>query len=111
LFKKIDAVSYSRRSRMLKEAEDYAVRLLMSKFSESEAELLARDLVKRYSTHGFVIDSEECKRLGASLDENETRKYVGLHASAPKTPDLAKAVDDLYNAVSSGTALGKLVPI
>jgi hypothetical protein len=113
LFEKIDAVSYSRTSRMLKEAEDYAVRLLTKRrFKADDAAAIARDLVKRYSTHEFVIDIDECKRLGTRYDEEgkEKSERVGLHAKAPATPELQDAIETLYGEVGSVFALGRIVP-
>jgi hypothetical protein len=111
LFEKIDSVSYSRHSRMLKEAEDYAVRLLArGKYTREEAEAIARDLVKQYSTHEFVIDLDECKRVGIIRDDDgrETRR-VGLQAKGPETPDIAATMETLYSGIGKLTALGKLV--
>ena len=111
LFEKIDAVSYSRHSRILKEAEDYAVRLLVRrKFTRQEAEAISRDLVKQYSTHEFVIDLEECERIGIIRDDDgrETRR-VGLHAKEPANIDIAAAIETLYNGICKKIALGKLV--
>ena len=111
LFEKIDAVSYSRHHRMLKEAEDYAVRLLIGRrFPRDEAEALARDLVKQYSTHEFVIDLEECKRLGIMRDDDgkEVRR-VGLHAKGPADLAVVEAVETLYNLIGDTLALGRIV--
>ncbi|HEX3147141.1 MAG TPA: hypothetical protein VHR66_03610 [Gemmataceae bacterium] len=111
LFEKIDAVSYSRHSRMLKEAEDYAVRLLVAKkYRRVEAEAIARDLVKQYSTHEFVIDIEECSRIGIVRDEDgkETRR-IGLHAKLPKNAQIGAEIEKLYRDIGDVTALGKLV--
>jgi hypothetical protein len=111
LFEKIDSVSYSRHSRMLKEAEDYAVRLLVRrKFSRVEAEAIARDLVKQYSTHEFVIDLEECKQLGIIRDEDgKELRRVGLHAEGPATPEIAQALEVFYSGgIGKLTAWGRL---
>jgi hypothetical protein len=114
LFEKIDAVSYSRRSRMLKEAEDYAVRLLVRRrFQKPEAEALARDLVKRYSTHEFVIDLDECKRLGTMYDDEgrEKTQRVGLHAKGPASKEVTDAIEVLYNVIGDTLAIGRIVPL
>lgn len=112
LFEKIDAVNYSRQSRVLKEAEDYAVRLLMKKFPKNDAEGIARALVTRYATHEFVIDVEECQTIGMTHSQDvKDKKPLKLHAALPDKPDVAKAVEDLYNAITGVTALGKLVPV
>jgi hypothetical protein len=117
LFEKIDSVSYSRHSRMLKEAEDYAVRLLIRcklpndrKLQRDQAEAIARDLVKQYPTHEFVIDLEECKRIGIMRDDDGKEKLrVGIHAKGPIAGDMAVAMETLYNSIGDMTALGKLI--
>lgn len=113
LFEKIDSVSYSRHNRMLREAEEYAVRLLLKGGSErAEAEAIARDMVKLYPTHEFVIDLDECKRIGIirNDDGKETRR-VGLRAIGPATPGINSALESLYNSIGNTCALGKLVEI
>jgi hypothetical protein len=74
---------------------------------------LARDLVKRYSTHEFVIDIAECKRLGITYDEEgrEKAQRVGLHAKGPANSDVANAIESLYNSIGTTLALGKIVPL
>lgn len=114
LFEKIDAVSYSRLSRSLKEAEDYAVRLLTRRrFQSGDAEAIARDLVRRYSTHEFVIDLDECKRIGTIYDEEgkEKSSRVGLHAKGPANADIANAIEQLYSVIGNSLALGRIVPM
>jgi hypothetical protein len=111
LFEKIDAVSYSRHSRMLKETEDYAVRLLVQRnFNRQEAEAIANDLVKLYSTHEFVIDLDECKRIGIIRDDDGREvERVGLHAKGPDNASVAAAMESLYYGIGQTTALGRLV--
>lgn len=110
LFEKIDAVSYSRRSRMLREAEDYAIRLLVHRFSREEAAAIAHDLVTKYPTHEFVIDLQESARLGVIYDDDGKEKSrVGLHAQAPKSADVSKAIEKLYLAIHDHIVFGKLV--
>jgi hypothetical protein len=50
LFEKIDSVRYSRQSRRLQEAQDYAERLLRPRFNEGNAKAIAQDLVRKYPT-------------------------------------------------------------
>lgn len=59
LLDKIDTVHYTQQSRILKEAEDYAIRLLQAKYGQERAEQIARRLVNNYPEHGFVINREE----------------------------------------------------
>jgi hypothetical protein len=63
LIDKIDTVHYTEQSRMLKVAEDYAVRLLQPKYSPSKAMRIAGDLVNKYPEHGFVIGIEEAGEM------------------------------------------------
>lgn len=67
LLEKIDTVHYSQQARVLKEAEDYAVRLLERSGVYADAprkttEIPAR-LVNRYPDHSFVIDREEAAQF------------------------------------------------
>ena len=59
LFEKIDAVRFTRMSRLLRVGEEYAVRLLQPRFSESDARLIASELVNSYPEHGFPVNNEE----------------------------------------------------
>lgn len=62
LVEKIDAINITERSRDLKVAEDYAFRLMNEAgYRYNVAKRIARELVERYSTHGFVIDRSEAK--------------------------------------------------
>lgn len=111
LFEKIDSVSYSRHYRMLKEAEDYAVRLLVrGGVSREDAEAISRDLVKLYSTHEFVIDLDECKRIGIIRDdEGREVRRVGLRAKGAENASVSDALEVLYNGLGSVCALGRLI--
>src|SRR6185436_18404312 len=61
LLEKIDTVDYVKKSRELKVAEEYAMRLMMPNYQLTEAKTIARRLVELYPTHGFVIDREEAE--------------------------------------------------
>lgn len=81
LLEKIDTVHYTQQSRVLKEAEDYALRLLTaSGLYPSPRDVVAR-LVNRYSDHGFVIDREEACEF--------------LHVVPPTNEDAANAMQAL----------------
>jgi hypothetical protein len=58
LVEKIDTVHYMKLSRMLKEGERYALRLLRQEYP-ARAEEIAERLVSKYLSHGFVIGYEE----------------------------------------------------
>lgn len=62
LIDKIDTVDYTEQSRMLKVAEDYAVRLLQPKYDRGRAKRIAGDLVNNYPEHGFAIGIEEAQK-------------------------------------------------
>jgi hypothetical protein len=59
LLEKIDTVHLTQQSRILKVAEDYAVRLLATKYGQFRAQMIASHLVNHYSEHRFVIDRDE----------------------------------------------------
>src|SRR3954467_14174828 len=59
LLEKIDTLDYTRKSRELKVAEEYAIRLMRPTYKAVKAKRVARQLVEKYPTHGFVIDSYE----------------------------------------------------
>lgn len=74
LLDKIDTVHYSKSARLLKVAEEYAIRLLQWHYPRGEAEQIARHLVNSYPEHGFVIDRDEASsflNLGDLTDEQE----------------------------------------
>ncbi len=67
LFEKVDVVHYSSMSRALKEAEEYARRLLEARYPALKAKEVAHRLVETYPEHGFVIDILEANRLDQNL--------------------------------------------
>ena len=67
LIENIDAVHYTQMARVLRVAEEYAIRLLSSKHTEEEARKIAQSLVEEYPEHGFVIDSDEAKKIGLKV--------------------------------------------
>jgi Serine dehydrogenase proteinase len=64
LLENVDVVHYTQRARLLKVAEEYAIRLLRSEYPKETAENIARTLVEKYPQHDFVIDAEELIRIG-----------------------------------------------
>ncbi|VTR92169.1 protein : Uncharacterized protein OS=Desulfotomaculum acetoxidans (strain ATCC 49208 / DSM 771 / VKM B-1644) GN=Dtox_3727 PE=4 SV=1: SDH_sah [Gemmata massiliana] len=104
LFEKIDAVRYSRMSRVLAIAEQYATRLLQPKYSEQSARQIAQDLVKHYPSHGFVINREEAKRVG----NRQGRVNGGLQIAKP-SEKLEAIMSRLYGQLNGSiTAIGPL---
>jgi hypothetical protein len=82
LYEKIDTVHYTQMSRILKVAEEYAVRLLLPYHSIGKAKAIARHLIEHYPAHDYVIDREEA----AAND---------LPVVAP-SPAVAQAFDRIY---------------
>jgi hypothetical protein len=93
LFEKIDTVHYTQVSRVLKEAEEYAVRLLIPKYSLRDAQRIARHLVEHYPVHDFVIDRDEAEEFGLEIADLE-----------PQTAELLNEISDNLVGV---TALGR----
>jgi hypothetical protein len=103
LLEKIDTVDYTKKSRELKVAEEYATRLMRVKYDEGTARDIARKLVENYPTHGFVIDSEEASTESASMMDFGT----GLKTSLIP-PSLAGPLDDIMPYLHTITAIGRI---
>ena len=86
LLENIDAVHYTRLSRILKVGREYAKRLLLPQYSRN-AEDIAHKLVEEYPEHGFVIDRDEADR-------------IGLRTTRPR-PELSEILDELCVALAS----------
>lgn len=97
LLEKIDTVHYAKQSRVLKVAEDYAVRLLEPTHGQRAARHIADRLVNGYSEHGFVIDRQE---MGA---------LMGRHL-APKdhVKDAVQRLDECLLEDAPLVAIGRL---
>ena len=67
MFEKIDTVHFTQMSRVLKEAEEYAVRLLKPRYDPDVAKQIASRLVEKYPEHGFCIDAQEAISLGLEI--------------------------------------------
>lgn len=106
LLDKIDTVEYTRKSRELKVAEDYAVRLMMSNYGIDVAKRIARQLVERYATHGFVIDRREA-RLYQQLTTEETFG-LGLKVDRP-SPRAEKLFTELIPFLHGQTIIGRIL--
>ena len=64
LLEKIDIVQYTQMSRILKVAEQYAIRLMSRHYPSPKAEKIASILVEQYPEHGFLIDRDEARSIG-----------------------------------------------
>lgn len=71
LLDKIDTIHYAKQSRLLRVAEDYAIRLMMPRVPKERARQIADQLVKKYPEHGFVIDRKEAKELLDIVDHSD----------------------------------------
>ena len=82
LLKNIDSEDYTRKSRNLKIAEEYAGRLISKSAVPNETAVkIARKLVENYPTHSFVIDPDEARTIGIqvskrNLDLSKVTKLV-----------------------------------
>lgn len=68
LLEKVDVIHYTQVARILKVAEEYAVRLLQPRYTKEHAERIARHLVEKYPEHGFVIDADEASNPELGLE-------------------------------------------
>ncbi len=91
LLEKIDTVHYTQQSRSLKEAEDYAIRLLTASGLYPNPRNIAARLVNRYSDHSFVIDRNEASEF--------------LRVIRPKTTAIAGALDTLADYLTDNKLL------
>jgi len=101
LLEKIDVVHYTERSRILKVAEEYAVRLLRPKHPEPrghEAQDVARRIashfVEKYPEHDFPIDMDEAIKIGLDVEKPTAEQDALLEA--------------LWTEVSGRTVIGRI---
>ena len=92
LMENIDAVHYTQVARKLQVAKEYATRLLGSKVTDSrKLESLMTQLVEGYPEHEFVVDSEEARRIGLSIED--------------MPPDLDALVEQLIPTLEYGQSI------
>ena len=98
---------------MLKEAQDYAERLLQPKFDRKAAKAIASDMVTKYPTHEFVIDYAEAKSIGVVVDPETQREKrpIGLQVTTPPNDEARRELDWLRNHMDDITAFGCLVDL
>lgn len=94
LVSKIDTIHLTMMSRILKEAEEYAKRLLYRNYRWQNADKIATTLVEEYPTHSFKIDYEETAKMGINA-----RQANGA---------VADAIDRLIENIEDITAIGRL---
>lgn len=94
---KIDTLEVAGKSRELKVAEDYAIRIMRPYYPGLTAQTIARSLVQIYSAHSFVIDRTEAGKDGG------TRGYgLGLNLR-----DLPQSVEDIFTKMTPYLEKGK----
>lgn len=98
LFEKIDTVHYTQMSRLLKIAEEYASRLLRSKYGSQKATEIARHFVHEYPAHDFFVNLEDTEAAG--LDCVEEAKG-----------DVESALEGLTEFTGETTYIGRLQEI
>lgn len=94
LLERVDIVHYTQMSRVLSEAEQYAVELLSRRFPVEKAKDIASNLVTNYPEHGFVIDTEKAET-------------IGLRPRHP-TEEQNEALERLWDDVEGILAMGKV---
>lgn len=67
LLEDIDAVQYTKMSRALKVAQEYAERLLQPRYTAEDAKHIADQLITQYPEHAFVIDAYEAAEIGLEV--------------------------------------------
>ena len=106
LLEKIDTVDYTRKSRELRVAEEYAVRLMQKNYPIKVAKEIAARLVKRYPTHGFVIDRQEA----VSPIVSEESFGLGLRAQLP-SPEMELLFEEMLPYLDQLSVIGRLVEV
>jgi serine dehydrogenase proteinase len=83
LFEKIDVVKYTRMSRLLKVAEEYAIRLLAPKAGLEQATAIASHMAEKYPVHEFIIYPDEAKAIGLNVVDPTTEQAAVLERLIP----------------------------
>ncbi|MBN4054632.1 hypothetical protein JYT87_02880 [Nitrospira defluvii] len=104
LLEKIDVLDYTRKSRELKVAEEYAVRLMQPNYPWEEAKRIARQLVENYPTHGFVIDSYE----SSTYRDDEFGLGLNICCSPGKLDEIHAEMESLIPYLNELTVSGLL---
>jgi Serine dehydrogenase proteinase len=106
LLEKIDTVDFTKKSRELKVAEEYAVRLMRWTYPARIAKQVAAHLVEKYPTHGFVIDCEEAESAATS---GET---YGLGLKVTKAPpEMQSVFEGMQTYLDTLSAIGRIVEV
>jgi len=103
LLEKIDTVDFTKKSRELKVAEEYAFRLLRLNYPHDTAKRIARALVDQYPTHGFVIDRDESKSFNRGMNYG-----LGLTIE-DTTPQIQSCIDNIVPFLDQLTIIGHIL--
>ncbi|HEY1858358.1 SDH family Clp fold serine proteinase [Acidocella sp.] len=113
LVEKIDTIELTKKSRELKVAEDYAIRLMRQNYNARDYERIADALVSKYSTHSFVIDRAEAGKgnsMGRPQSSASNALNLGLNVMLPND-----IVEDLFARIAtelwSVTAIGQIIEV
>jgi hypothetical protein len=108
LVEKVDTLDYTEKSRAMKMAEEYAIRLMKhAGYAQGEPEAIARQLVTEYADHGFVIDADEALNLCTLPDR---RDPVKLHISSVDK-EVEAIFDGMMPFLDTLTVIGRLQEI
>lgn len=94
LHEKIDTINFTQMSRTLKDAEDYAYRLLRPRYQPYMAQRIASRLVEKYPVHSFFIGAEEAQGLGLEI--------------TPPSSEQTAIMDKMMPFLSSLTVIGQI---
>jgi hypothetical protein len=104
LLEKIDTVDLTKKSRDLKVAEQYATRLMKSNYEWGHAARTARDLVERYSTHGFMIDTQEV----AARDFMDDERPYGLGMKVTCNREMDVLLNEIIRHTGTKNIVGQV---
>jgi Serine dehydrogenase proteinase len=105
LLDKIDTVHYTQRSRVLKVAEDYAIRLLQPMYTPRGADDIAKQLVNAYSEHEFSIDRDEVREM---LSRTLMDPAPSVQAEIEELERILTDAADTFTNASTFSALGRI---
>jgi hypothetical protein len=105
---KIDTLEVTGKARELKVAEDYAIRIMRPNYTQPIAQTIARNLVERYSTHGFIIDKAEA---GTPKPARSSAFNLGLNVIDP-----SQQVEEIFTrftpySCKAGPIIGRIVEV
>lgn len=106
LTEKIDTVDFTKKSRELKVAEEYATRLMKGSYSAEEIKGVVTKLVTGYPAHRFVIDYDEAY----GLTRKEDKGTFGLKVR-PASADIEQKICPLVKFLDDTVFIGRLMEL